>query len=43
MLATLTLFCEPAERLDEAKSTPNYPVKKYDAFVVTEDSVESDR
>lgn len=43
MLATLTLFCEPAERLNEAKSTPNYPVKKYDAFVVTEDSVESDR
>ena len=43
MLATLTLFCQPAERLDEAKSTPNYPVKKYDAFVVTEDSVESGR
>ena len=43
MLATLTLFCQPAERLDEAKSTPNYPVKKYDAFIVTEDSVESGR
>lgn len=43
MLAIITLFCEPAERLDEAKSTPNYPVHKYDAFIVTEDSVESDR
>lgn len=37
MLATLTLFCQPAERLNEAKSTPNYPVKEYDAFVVTGD------
>ena len=43
MLATLTLFCQPAERLNEAKSTPNYPVKEYDAFVITEDSAESDR
>lgn len=43
MLATLTLFCEPAERPNEAKSTPNYPVKEYDAFVITEDSAESDR
>lgn len=43
MLATLTLFCQPAERLNEAKSTPNYPVKEYDAFIITEDSVESDR
>lgn len=43
MLATLTLFCQPAERSSEAKSTPNYPVKEYDAFVITEDSVESDR
>lgn len=43
MLATLTLFCQPAERPSEAKSTPNYPVKEYDAFVITEDSVESDR
>lgn len=42
MLATLTLFCQPAERLNEAKSTPNYPVKEYDAFVITEDSAESD-
>lgn len=43
MLATLTLFCQPAERLNAAKSTPNYPVKEYDAFIITEDSVESDR
>lgn len=43
MLATLTLFCQPAERLNEAKTTPNYPVKEYDAFVITEDSAESDR
>lgn len=43
MLATLTLFCQPAERLNEAKSTPNYPVKEYDAFIITADSVASDR
>lgn len=43
MLATLTLFCQPAERINEAKSTPNYPVKEYDAFVITEDSAESGR
>ena len=43
MLATLTLFCQPAERLNEAKSTPNYPVKEFDAFVITEDSAASDR
>ena len=43
MLATLTLFCQPTERLNKAKSTPNYPVKEYDAFVITEDSAESDR
>lgn len=43
MLATITLFCQPAERLDEAKSTPNYPVKEYDAFIITEDSAASDR
>lgn len=42
MLAIITLFCQPAERLNEAKSTPNYPVKEYDAFVITEDSA-SDR
>ena len=42
MLAIITLFCQPAERL-KAKSTPNYPVKEYDAFVITEDSAESDR
>lgn len=42
MLAIITLFCQPAERLNKAKSTPNYPVKEYDAFVITEDSA-SDR
>lgn len=41
MLAIITLFCQPSERLNEAKSTPNYPVKEYDAFAVT-DGVESD-
>lgn len=42
MFAIITLFCQPAERLNEAKSTPNYPVKEYDAFVITEGSA-SDR
>ena len=36
MLAIITLFRQPVERLDTVKSTPCYPVKEFDAFVGAE-------